>query len=151
MSWYINKSNIYNYYNRIHEKGTNSRKTWWVKDESNTKIIEDAIKQILSQNEMFNSKDNQKELESNHNIVLSDSSKTKKFKDMGYSYSAPTPWLKLSKAQMEARENERKSPVLPTEANEIYLVEAAFTEDMLLIKIGSCKWRVFSQKNKSKL
>ena len=46
---------------------------------------------------MFNSKDIQKELESNHKIVLSDSSITKKLKDMGYSYSAPTSWLKLSK------------------------------------------------------
>ena len=47
---------------------------------------------------MFNSKDIQKELESNHKIVLSDSSIAKNLKDMGYLYSAPTPWLKLSKA-----------------------------------------------------
>ena len=87
----IHKSTIYNYYNRIQEKGTNSRKISRVKDGFNTQIIEDAIRQILSQNEMFNSKDIQKELESNHKIVLSDSSITKKLKDMGYSYSAPTP------------------------------------------------------------
>ena len=52
---------------------------------------------------MFNSKDIQKELESNHEIVLSDSSIITKLKDMGYSYSAPTQLLKLLKAQMEAR------------------------------------------------
>ena len=55
-----------------------------VKDGSNTQIIEDAIRQILSQNEMFYSNDIQKELESNHKIVLSDSSITNKLKDMGY-------------------------------------------------------------------
>ena len=44
----------------------------------------------LSQNEMFNSKEIQKELESNQNIVLSDSSITKKLKDIEYSYLAPT-------------------------------------------------------------
>ena len=33
---------------------------------------------------MFNSKDTQKELESNHRIVLSDSLITKKLKDIGY-------------------------------------------------------------------
>ena len=42
-----------------------------------TQIIEDAIRQILSQNEMFNSKAIQKEMESNHKTVLSDSSITK--------------------------------------------------------------------------
>ena len=47
---------------------------------------------------MFNSKDTQKELESNHKIVLSDSLIPKNLKDMGYSYSAPTPSLKPSKA-----------------------------------------------------
>ena len=61
---------------------------------------------------MFNSKDIQKELGSNHKIVLSDSSITKILKVMGCSHSAPTPWLKPSKAQMEARENGRRSPVL---------------------------------------
>ena len=53
---------------------------------------------------MFNSKDIQKELESNHEIVLSDTSIITKLKDMGYSHSAPTQSLKLLKAQMEARE-----------------------------------------------
>ena len=43
-------------------------KIFRVKDSSITQIIEDAIRQILSKNEMFNSKDIQKELESNHNI-----------------------------------------------------------------------------------
>ena len=51
---------------------------------------------------MFNSKDIQKELESNHEIVLSDSSIIIKLKDMRYSYSAPTQSHKLPKAQMEA-------------------------------------------------
>ena len=45
---------------------------------------------------MFNSKDIQKELESNHKIVLSDSSITKKLKGMRYSYLSQTPWFKLS-------------------------------------------------------
>ena len=85
---------------------------------------------------MFNSKYIQKELESNHKIVLSDSSKTKKLKDMGYSCSALTSWLKLSKAQIEAREKERKSPVLSTETNEICLNEATILEKMLFIKNG---------------
>ena len=39
---------------------------------------------------MFNSKEIKKELESNQKIVLSDSTITKKLKDMGYSYSVPT-------------------------------------------------------------
>ena len=73
----MHRSTIYNHFNRINKKGTNSRKISRVKDGSNTQIIEDAIRQILIQNEMFNSKDIQKELESNHKIVLSDSSITK--------------------------------------------------------------------------
>ena len=46
---------------------------------------------------MFNSKDIQKELESNNKIILSDSSITKKMKDMGYSYSAPTLYSNFQK------------------------------------------------------
>ena len=108
----IHWSTINSHYNRIQEKGTNSWRISRAKECSYTQIIEDAIRQILSQNEMFNSKDIQKELESNHKIALSNSSIIKKLKDMEYSYSAPTLWLKLSKAQMEARENGRRSPVL---------------------------------------
>ena len=52
----IHRSNIYNHFNRIQKKGINSRKISRVKDDSNIQIIEDAIKQILIQNEMFNSK-----------------------------------------------------------------------------------------------
>ena len=98
----IHRSTIYNHYNRIQEKGNNSWRISRVKDGSNTQIIEDAIWQILSKNEMFNSKDIQKELESNHKIVLSNFSITIKKKDMEYFYSAPTPtpWLILSKAQI---------------------------------------------------
>ena len=75
---------------------------------------------------MFNSKDIQKELESNHKIVLSDSSITKKLKDMGYSYLAPTPWLKLSKSQIEAREKWAKESSVVNWNNAIYIDEAAF-------------------------
>ena len=39
---------------------------------------------------MLDSEDIQKELDSNHNIVLSDSSITKNLKHIGYSYSVPT-------------------------------------------------------------
>ena len=51
---------------------------------------------------MFNSKDIQKEVESNHEIVLSDSSIITKLKDMRYSYSAPTQSLKLQKSSDES-------------------------------------------------
>ena len=61
---------------------------------------------------MFNSKDIQKELESNHENVLSDSSIITKLKDMGYSYSAPTQSLKLPKFRWKQEKNERRSPVL---------------------------------------
>ena len=61
---------------------------------------------------MFNSKDIQKELESNHEIVLLDSSIITKLKDMGYSYSAQTQSLKLPKAQMEAWEKWAKESSL---------------------------------------
>ena len=145
----IHRSTIYNHFNRINEKGTNSRKISRVKDGSNTQIIEDAIRQILIQNEMFNSKDIQKELESNHKIVLSDSSITKKLKDMGYSYSALTPWLKLSKSQMEAREKWAKESSVVNWNNAVYIDEAAFYGGDFTQKMGICKWRVFSQKNKS--
>ena len=67
---------------------------------------------------MLNSKDIQKELDSNHEIVLSDSSIITKFKDMGYSYSAPTQSLKLPKAQMEFS--------LVNRSNAIYIDETAF-------------------------
>ena len=77
---------------------------------------------------MFNSKDIQKELESNHEIVLSDSSKITKLKDMGYSYSAPTQSLKLPKAQMEAREKWAKESSLVNRSNAIYIDETAFYE-----------------------
>ena len=77
---------------------------------------------------MFNSKDIQKELESNHKIVLSDSSMITKLKDMGYSYSAPTQSLKLPKAQMEAREKWAKESSLVNRSNEIYIDETAFYE-----------------------
>ena len=74
---------------------------------------------------MFNSKDIQKELESNHEIVLSDSSMITKLKDMGYSYSAPTQSLKLPKAQMEAREKWAKESSLVNRSNAIYIDETA--------------------------
>ena len=45
---------------------------------------------------------------------------------MGYSYSAPTPRLKLSKAQMEAREKWTKESSLVYWNNPIYIDEAAF-------------------------
>ena len=107
-------------------KELNSKKISRVKDGFNTQITEDAIRQILSQNEMFNSKDIQKEFKSSHKIVLSDSSITKKLKDMGYSYSAPTPWLKFSKAQMEVREKWAKDSSVVNWNNAIYIDEAAF-------------------------
>ena len=75
---------------------------------------------------MFNSKHIQKELESNHEIVLSDSSMIAKLKDMGYSYSAPTQSLKLPKAQMVAREKWAKESSLVNKSNAIYLDETAF-------------------------
>ena len=75
-------------------------------------------------------------MESNHKIALSDSSITKKLKDMGYSYSAPTPWLKLSKYQMEAREKWAKKSSVVNWNNAIYIDEAAFYGRMLLTKNG---------------
>ena len=75
---------------------------------------------------MFDSKDIQKELESNHKIVLSDSSITKNLKDMEYSYSAPTPWLKFSKSRKEAREKWAKESSVVNWNNAIYIDEAAF-------------------------
>ena len=45
---------------------------------------------------------------------------------MGYSYSAPTSWLKLSKAQMEAKEKWAKESSLVNWNNAIYIDEAAF-------------------------
>ena len=65
-------------------------------------------------------------MESNYKIVLSDSSIIKKLKDMGYSYSAPTPWFKLSKVQMEAREKLVKDSSVVNWNNAIYTDEAAF-------------------------
>ena len=56
----IHKSIICNHYNRVQAKETNTWRIFRVKDGSNTQIIEDAVIQIFSQNEMFNSKDIQK-------------------------------------------------------------------------------------------
>ena len=75
---------------------------------------------------MSNSKDIQKELKSNHKTVLSDSSITKKLKDKGYLYSAPTQWLKLSKAQMEPGEKWMKDSSLVNWNNAIYIDEKVF-------------------------
>ena len=55
-------------------KDTYCSKISRVSDGLNIQAVEDPIGQILSLNEMFNSKDIQKELESNYKIVLSDSS-----------------------------------------------------------------------------
>ena len=67
-------------------------------------------------------------MQSNHEIVLSDSSIITKLKDMGYSYSAPTQSLKLPKAQMEAREKWAKESSHENRSNEIYIDETAFYE-----------------------
>ena len=65
-------------------------------------------------------------LKNRKNTVLSDSSITKKLKDMGYSYLAPTPWLKLSKSQIEAREKCAKESSVVNWNNAIYIDEAEF-------------------------
>ena len=43
----IYRSTIYNYFNKIQEKGTNGREISRVKDESNMQIIKDVIRFIL--------------------------------------------------------------------------------------------------------
>ena len=84
-------------------------------------------------------------MESNHEIVLSDSSIITKLKDIGYSYSAPTQSLKRPKAQMEAREKWTKEFSLVNRSNAIYIDETAFYEgDAPHKKTGICKWRIFS-------
>ena len=100
---------------------------------------------------MFNSKDIQKELESNHKIVLSDSSITKILKGMGCSHSAPTPWLKLSKAQMEAREKWAKESSLVNWNNAIYINETTFYGGNVTHKKWVSASEEYSQKNKSYL
>ena len=67
-------------------------------------------------------------MESNHEIVLSDSSIITKLKDMGYLYSALTQSLKLLKVQMEARLKWAKESSFVNRSNAIYIDETAFYE-----------------------
>ena len=64
---------MYNKCDIIHNKETDSKKILRFKDGSSTEIVEDSIRQILSQIIYLI----QKKLESNYYIALSDSSITK--------------------------------------------------------------------------
>ena len=90
-----------------------------------TQIIEDAIRQILSQNEMFNSKAIQKEMESNHKTVLSDSSITKIWKiwDIRMQIQLMTQAFKSSDG---SQRKWTKESSLANWNNAIYIDEVAF-------------------------
>ena len=90
-----------------------------------------------------------KDLESNRNIVSSDSLINENLKEIEYLYQLFS--LTLAFKSSDGSQNEMGERVQTCKLEQSNLIgwNWIYRGD-LLIKMGSCKWRIFSQKNRSK-